>query len=198
MTRVSQGTVLEQWLELERRKTETPPFDLESLSERELLDQLLDLKPGAASFIWREPPREWRRITLSRQAFERLRVVAGPDDMQWRALSPDGTILGAACRIRDSDPDQLTAETGIDVRHILSCRDDPPDDPLVLVDRRDCRPPRVADGNYRATARALTLLETGQYEPVRAYLAICPNPVLDHLRRRACDLACRVLGRRTW
>ncbi|WP_227377076.1 hypothetical protein [Haladaptatus halobius] len=198
MTRVSQDTVLEHWLELERRKADTPSFDTESLSEREMIDRLLRLKPGAASFVWRDAPIEWHRLTLSRRAFERLRVVAGPDELLWRALSPDGTILGAARRIQDGDPDDLTAETGVAVGRILSIRDDPPDEPIVLVDRRDCAPPRVADGNYRATARALTLLETDEYDPVRAYLAVCPRPVLEPLRRRLCDAVRRLLGRRTW
>ncbi|WP_458187236.1 hypothetical protein [Haladaptatus sp. NG-WS-4] len=198
MTRVSQQTVLEHWLELECRKATTPSFDVESLSERETLDRLLRLKPGAAAFVWREAPIEWRRVTLSRRAFERLRVVAGPDGLHWRALSPDGTILGAARRIRDGDPDELTAETGVDVDRVLSLRESRPDEPLVLVDRWNCHPPQVADGNYRATARAVKLLETDEYEPACAYLAVCPEPVIEPLRRRTCEFLRRHLGRRTW
>ncbi len=198
MTRVSQRTVLEQWLELEGRKQHTPSVDPESLTERELLDQLLRLKPGVASFIWREKPISWHRLTLSRGSFEPLRVVDGPENMLWRALSADGTILGAARRIRDCDATRLAAETGVDIDRILSFRENPSDEPLVLVDRQNCLPPRVADGNHRATARALTLLETGSYDPVQVYLARCSPPIVSPLWHRTCAVARRLVGRRTW
>ena len=198
MTRVSQRTVLEKWLELEGRKSNTPSVDLESLTERELLDQLLRVKPSVASFIWREKPISWHRLTLSRGSFESLRVVDGPDDMLWKALSPDETILGGARRILDDDADELARKTGVDIDRIRSFRENPSDEPLVLVNRRNCLPPRVADGNHRATARALSLLETGNYDPVRVYLARCSPPVVSPLLRRACTVARRAVGRRTW
>ena len=99
MQRVSQATVLKHWLRLECHKPEGPALAVESLSERAALDRLLRLKPGAAAFVWREKPVRWYRTTLSRAEFERLRVVEGPDDLLWRALSTDGTVLGAARRI---------------------------------------------------------------------------------------------------
>ncbi|MGA9399302.1 hypothetical protein [Haladaptatus sp.] len=198
MTRVSQRTVLEKWLELEDRKGNTPSVAPDSLTERELLDQLLRVKPGVASFIWREKPISWYRLTLSRGSFENLLVVDGPDDMLWKALSPDGTILGGARRILNGDPAQLTAETGVDIDRILRFRRNPSDEPLVLVDRQNCRPPRVADGNHRATARALELLETDTYDPVQVYLARCSPPVLSPLRQRVCAVTRRSVGRRTW
>ncbi|ODR79310.1 hypothetical protein BG842_09805 [Haladaptatus sp. W1] len=198
MTRVSQATVLRHWLELEQRKPNAPSADLGALSERELLDRLLHLKPGVASFIWREKPISWYRLTLSRRSFERLRVADGPDDLSWRALSPDETILGAARRVAGGDPDALAAETGVDISRVLSFRENPPDEPLVAVDRRDCRPPRVVDGNHRATARALRLVEIGTYDPVRVYLARCSRPLLPHVRRRTCSVVRRLRGRRTW
>ena len=198
MMRVPRRTVLEKWLELEGNKRDTPSENLESLTEDELLDRLLRVKPGAASFIWRETPISWHRLTLSRGSFERLRVVDGPENMLWKALSPDGTILGGARRILDGDPDELAKQTGVDIGRIASFRENPSDEPLVLVDRRNCLPPRVADGNHRATARALTLLETGAYDPVQVYLARCSPPVVSPLRRRACAVARRLVGRPTW
>jgi hypothetical protein len=198
MTRVSQATVLRHWVELEQRKPSVPNRDLESLSERELLDHLLRLKPGVASFIWREKPISWHLLTLSRESFSRLRVVDGPDELLWRALSPDGTILGAARKISVGDPDTLTAETGVDVSRILSFRNDPSNEPLVAVTRRNCLPPRVVDGNHRATARALRLVETGTYEPVSVYLARCERALLPLVRGRACSIAHRLCGRPTW
>ncbi|WP_231187012.1 hypothetical protein [Haladaptatus sp. DYF46] len=198
MTRVSQATVLRHWVELEQRKANVPNRGLEPLSERELLDRLLRLKPGVASFIWREKPISWRRLTLSRESFEHLRVVDGPDGLLWRALSPDGTILGAARAVTAGDPETLTAETGVDISRILSFRENPSNEPLVAVTRRDCHPPRVVDGNHRATARALRLVETGQYEPVSVYLARCERPLAPLVRERACDALRRLRGHPTW
>ncbi|WP_435157658.1 hypothetical protein [Haladaptatus sp. DFWS20] len=200
MTRVSQEHVIKRWLELECRKPEVPSVDVDSLTEREALDALLNAKPGAASFIWREAPIEWQKLTLSRHSFERLRVVAGPGQLSWRALSPDETIRGAANRIvacASEDVDGLTAETGVDIERVLSFSNRLPDGPLVLVDHPDCRPPRVADGNYRATARALNLIETDVYTPVRAYLGVPTRSTLKPLRNRLCELV-RRRCRRTW
>ncbi|WP_440008050.1 hypothetical protein [Halomicrococcus sp. SG-WS-1] len=195
MQRVSQATVLRHWLRLECAKPETPDFAVESLSERAALDHLLDCKPGAAAFVWRDAPVRWYRTTLSPEAFARLRVIEGPEGMLWRSLSPDGTVVGAARRVAGGDPDALAAETGVDVGRVLDVRENPPDEPLVLARREGCEPPYVADGNYRATARALALVETGEYDPVEAYLGVCSRPVLEPLRQRACALVRRALGR---
>ncbi|SIR83668.1 hypothetical protein SAMN05421858_4063 [Haladaptatus litoreus] len=197
MTRVSQEHVIKRWLELETRKSDVPSVDAESLTEREALDELLNAKPGAASFLWREAPIEWREVTLSRHAFERLRVIDGPENLSWRALSPDETVLGAARNVSTGNPDDLTAKTGVDVRQVRSIAENPPDEPLVLVDRRNCRPPRVMDGNYRATARALNLVETGTYDPVSAYVGVPSRPVLKPIRKFVCELV-RRRRRRTW
>ncbi|GAA0235252.1 hypothetical protein ACFFQF_24900 [Haladaptatus pallidirubidus] len=191
MTRISQEHVIKRWLGLESRKPETPSVDVSSLTEREALDELLNAKPGAASFIWREAPIEWRRVTLSRHAFERLRVIDGPETLSWRALSPDETVLGAARQIARCDGEQLddlTAKTGVDVGQVLSIAENPPGEPLVLVDRRNCHAPRVMDGNYRATGRALNLVKTDTYDPVSAYLGTSSRPVLKPIRNVVCEL----------
>jgi len=56
--------------------------------------------------------------------------------------------------------------------------------PLVLTKRRGSGPPTVADGNHRATAIALHLVQIGEYRPQRAYLGIGVNPVLKPLWQR--------------
>ncbi|WP_049972347.1 hypothetical protein [Haladaptatus cibarius] len=203
MTRVSQEHVIKRWLELEVRKPEVPSADVESLTEREALDELLNAKPGAASFLWRETPIEWREVTLSRHAFERLRLIDGPEKLSWRALSPDETVLGAARRIArcnaagGTNLDYLTAKTGVDVRRVRSIAENPLNEPLVLLDRRNCHPPRVMDGNYRATARALNLVEMGTYDPVSAYIGVPSRLVLKPIRTFVYGLV-RRRRRRTW
>ncbi|PSP55320.1 hypothetical protein BRC82_06100 [Halobacteriales archaeon QS_1_67_19] len=193
MHRVPQRSVLKEWLRVERRHPDNEWFPIEPLSEREVLDELLDRNPGAAAFVWRDAPIEWYETALDREAFADLRVVEGPARLRWRALSPDGTVLGAAGRIARGDPDALAAETGVDVRKVLEFRAEPPDEPLVLATRRGCVPRFVADGNHRAAALGLALLD-GEFEPPRAYLGVGANPVVRPLFERICGAVRTLFG----
>jgi hypothetical protein len=180
--------VIKHWLAVERHEATDESEGLPTIDGREALDELLERKPGAAAFFWRARPIEWYRITLSRTEFERLRVIDGPDELSWRALSPDETILGAAKRIEHENPTTLAAETGVDIGRVCRFADMLATGhdlaALVLTKRRGSGPPRVADGNHRASAIALHLLRTGQYRSQRAYLGIGANPVLRPLRHR--------------
>jgi hypothetical protein len=164
----------------------------------EALDALLRRKPGAASAVWRAPPTAWYRLDLSRSRFESLRVVRGPERLGWGALSGDGTVLGAARRVAGGDPDALERETGVDVWAILDYRSAVAADgdvgSLVLSTRRGRAPWHVADGNHRATARALHLVETGAYDPQPAFLGVGGNPVLRPLRERLGGIVDRLRG----
>jgi hypothetical protein len=212
MERVSQATVLRHWLALERRKRDDERPPPEALDERTALDELLEYKPGAADFVWRDAPVEWYRTTLDAETFDRLRVVGGPDGLLWRALSADGTVRGCAERIARGDPDRLAAETGVDIDHVLDLRDRKRDrdrdeggedvggtDPLVLSTRRGCAPYRVADGNHRAVAVALAVLEGEAYTPMEAFVGVGSNPVLRPAYERLCgvvrDVRRRLNGR---
>lgn len=202
MCRVPQSEVIRSWLRMERHRpnsgvnseaetTDLPP--IETLSDRAVLDELLDHKPGAAAFIWRDAPIEWFALRLDRETFERLHVIEGPNDLRWRALSPDDTVVGAARRIAREEPDELTAETGVNIRRVLQFRASLPDGPLVLATRQGCTPITVADGNHRAVALALRLLDGEYYQPPRAYLGIGANPVLRPLLERVCGVVQRTI-----
>lgn len=191
--RVTQVEVLREWLKTERTHPDVEWFPVESLSEREALDELLDRKPGAAAFVWRDAPVEWYALTLDRETFERLRVVEGPESLRWRELSPDGTVVSAARRIARGDPDVLADETDMDVDLIRQFREDPLDRPLVLSTRRGCVPTFVADGNHRAVALALRM-RSGDFTPQRAYLGVGANPVAKPLLERICGVVRGVLG----
>ncbi|WP_134669458.1 hypothetical protein [Halorussus marinus] len=195
MRRVSRQTVLREWLRMERTDAETDRDPVEGLSERAVLDELLDHKPGAAAFVWRDAPVEWYELTLDRETFSRLRVIDGVDGLRWRALAPDDTVLGAARRVAREDPAALTARTGVDVERIRRFRADPPGGPLVLATRRGCVPVTVADGNHRAVALALDLLAGEPVTFPRAYLGRGANPVVGPLRQRVCGFVRGVLGR---
>jgi hypothetical protein len=192
---VPQVEVLREWLKTERRHPDEEWFPIESLTEREALDELLDRKPGAAAFVWRDAPVEWYALTLDRAAFERLQVVEGPENLRWRKLSPDGSVVGAARRIARGDPETLADETGVDVDLVRQFRDDPPEGALVLSTRQGCVPTFVADGNHRAVALALELL-SGDFTPQRAYLGVGANPVVRPLLQRVCGIVSEVLDGR--
>lgn len=191
MERVSQPEVVRHWLRVEREKSAADDVEVDADDADEALDALLRLNPGAAAFIWRDAPIDWYRVELPRGDFLALRVVEGPEHLYWRALSPDNTIRGAAERIASEDPDQLAEATGVDVSKVLTLRDQLPgvaDREFVLSTRRGCSPWTIADGNYRAVAKALYLLEDGEYRPQPAYLGVGANPVVRPLRERICGL----------
>jgi hypothetical protein len=213
--RVPQATVVRHWLRLEAAKdgvdsarggTESATGDpaataddaasVDELSDRAALDELLDRKPGAAAFLWRDAPVEWYRLGLTRAGFDALHVIEGPPDLGWRALARDGTVRGAARRIDRGDPERLVATTGVDVPAVTSLAEEMPavtDDALVLSTRQGCVPWTVADGNHRAVATALALRRGASYQPQPAYLGVGVNPVASSLWERLCGVARRVV-----
>ncbi len=193
MRHVSQVEVLREWLRVERSHPEVDWFPIESLSEREALDELLDRKPGAAAFVWRDAPVRWYETTLHRADFEGLQLVEGPPSLRWRALSPDGTVCAAADRIARGDPDELAAETDVDVRTVLEFVEEMPEGPLVVSTREGCVPRYVADGNHRAVALSLRM-RSGEFSPQCAYLGVGRNRVAKPLSERVCGAVRGVFG----
>ncbi|MFB6140072.1 MAG: hypothetical protein ABEJ26_06530 [Halosimplex sp.] len=164
------------WLRREQRK----PYRKFAVDggERdwELVGTLLCQCPFQAAFLWRYPI-EWYRTELSESEFERLRVIEGPPDESWRVLSPDGTVRGAAERIR---ADGLTGVyEGIDVDYIhrraRAFDDGHEPERLTLFRSPEAETPAVADGNHYATAKTLHLLDGGSYVPQPAYLALAAS-----------------------
>lgn len=180
---MSREEVIRTWLARERDKNGEESGDP---SADEAFDALLTENPGAAAFLWRDAPLSCYRLVLSRARFDRLHVIEGPEELGWRALSPDGTVRGCARRIDRDDPDRLAHETGVDVGTIERlARERPvPTAPLVLSTRRGAVPWHVADGNHRAVATALALRRGAGYEPRTAYLCVGANPVLGPLLQR--------------
>jgi len=195
MQRVRQAAVVRAWLRREAANPSTAfDDDIASMTDRERLVALLDLKPGASRFVVTAPSLRWYRLALDEPALRRLRLIACPEQTLWRSLSPDGTVGGAADRIARIDPDRLTAESGVDVNYITSLAEETgAAEPLVAHTRRGHAPWTIADGNHRAVARAL--LSTGPFEPQPTYLAVEPNSVVRPLRERLLGLLRRALGR---
>ncbi|WP_129114908.1 hypothetical protein [Halegenticoccus tardaugens] len=208
MRRVSQRTIVDHWLASESRKPGVASIDPASLDDDGALDRLLRLKPGAASFLWREAPIDWYRVRLTGGQLRRLRVIGGPPRSLWGALSPDGTVDGAARRVESADPRRLAKRTGVDVPRIVRLADEAsgggdgggselPD--LVCFARRPWVRPFVADGNHRAVAAALALRRGDPYRPLGAYLGVGRNrprgAVAEAVRSLLWAVRTRVAGR---
>ena len=192
--RAQQSAAVRAWL---RREAANPAvaFDTDpsSLTDQDALAALIDLKPGASRFLITEPSLRWYRTTLDRDAVQSLRLIACPAGTLWAALSPDGTVGGAADRIAASDPERLAAETGVDVPHIRSLAGADTVDPIVAHTARGWTPWTVADGNHRAVARALAPAD--ECTPLTAYLAVRPNPVVGPLWARLLGAVWRLVCR---
>lgn len=180
MERVDQRTVVASWLERRGRSADVGSNLHPMVAERMLVSELLCRFPYEASFIW-EHPVEWYETTLSEAAFRELRVIEGPDGESWRKLSPDHTVLGAARRIAEEDIREPVDD--VNVAHVreLAGRFDAGGsrEPLVLFKPAWDAAPYVADGNHRATAAALHLLQTNEYVPQPAFLAVRQYVHLD-------------------
>lgn len=194
---VDEDTVVRHWLRVERDDPETD----KGLTDEEALHSLMHQMPGPSAYIWQYRPMDWYRITLNRHEFEQLRPVPCPDDFTWDALCDGGTIMDGARKIVDEDDAYLEEETQVDVEKIRSYQeqlwtaDDLP--ALVIAKRRGCRNPRILDGNHRAMAIALHLLEQEQYVPIEAYIGIGAQPVLQPFMERVCFAVKRlVFGKR--
>lgn len=140
------------------------PGAVASLSGREALDLLLRAKPGAAGFLARDEAVAWYRTAVNPGAFPRLRLVESPPGTLWRALAPDRSPVTAARAVAAGDPDALADGTGVDVRRMLAMRDSLDGgtraaDPLVVRTRRGRAPWTIVDGNHRAVARAMELVD---------------------------------------
>ncbi|WP_276300267.1 hypothetical protein [Halorussus lipolyticus] len=171
--RVPQTEVVRSWLERECRKGDLDHQLDDETPDWELVGLLFAHQPFQAAFVWRYPVT-WYRTEFDEETFRRLRVIEGPRDESWRKLSPDGTILGAARRIRESG---LRGQfEDIDVDHIRRLADRTPEAERIVCFRRGTGTPSVADGNHYATGCALRLLRTGEYEPQQAYLGVRRYP----------------------
>ena len=196
--RVRGERVVRYWLGRELDDGADAP-DPERLPFDEALDALLSTNPGAASFVWRETPIQWYRLTIDPETFTGLRPVGGPETLLWRDLSTDGTLFGVAERIDEAGYGSLAGDTDVDLDAVATYRDDVaagrPLDPLVVRTRRGRTPWVVVDGNHRATGVALHSIETGEYVPQTAYVAVTANPVVRPAIARIRGVLQRLGGR---
>jgi len=216
MTPVGQSAVVRHWLRAElagpgsgatpgpsRRRVS--PSALADLSDREALDALLNRKPGAAGFLAAAGSVAWHETTVAPDRLGDLRLIDAPTGLGWRSLAPDLSPVTAAGRILDADRDILAAAVDVDVDHVRRIREGlggSAAPPLVIRTRRGRAPWVVADGNHRAVARAIRVLEAeragepvAELAPQPVYVGERPNPVVRPLVERLRGGLARLLGR---
>jgi len=178
---VDQATVVRHWLRRESdaaasgraagpavdagaNEAVPDPDAIGALSDREALDALLRAKPGAANVLARGESVEWYRTAVDGDGFRALRLIESPPGMLWRSLAPDRSPTTAARTILRRDPQTLACEAGVDVDRVLAIRDaldarGGPAPALIALTRRGRAPWTVVDGNHRAVARAIELVD---------------------------------------
>ena len=172
---VSDTDVMRYWLGEEVDETDGD-LDPEALgTEPALRQELLD-RNDIAERVFGAEPADWYRADLSADELRNLRVVVGPHDEDWRALTDDNRIESVAERIRDADDvERLDEKSPKDLREVVEFADDLAeggDVGRLVVVKEGEDPAYVADGNHRAVAHVLHLLRGGEFEGQDAYLGV--------------------------
>lgn len=172
---VSPEQVMRYWLREEVDDADDP-VDPDALdTEPALRQELFDRKP-IAERVFGVEPADWYHADLSEEELRDLRVVVGPRERGWRALSDDNRIESIAERVREADDlAELDDNTPKDLREVseLAAGIDPegPESRLIVVKEGDDLA-YVADGNHRAVAHVFHLLEGGGFAGQEAYLGV--------------------------
>ena len=173
---VSPTDVMRYWLGEELDDDPDSDLDPDELAtEPTLREELLERKPIAGR-VFASETAEWYDVELSAEELKNLRVVVGEHDEDWRAITDDDRIESVARRIMEVDDlsefDEATPKNLDKVVGLAEeFADSRPESRLVVVKEGD-DPAYVADGNHRAVAHVLYLLNGGEYEGHRAYLGI--------------------------
>lgn len=181
MQPVSLPDVARNWLRREERKPYRGGRAVEPDHDWAVVGDLFCRCPFQAAFV-RRYGVSWYRTELGREAFDRLRVIDGPPDESWRALSPDGTVRGAAERIRVEDLRGWFEDVDVDyVRRRAAGFGSETDEESerLTVFRPPGATPYVADGNHYATAKALYLLDGGAFAEQPVYLGVVEEESAD-------------------
>ena len=172
---VSDTEVMRYWLGEEVDEVDGDLDPDEIGTEPALRQELLDRNDIAERAFGAEVA-DWYRVDLSADGLRNLRVVVGPRDEDWRALTEDNRIESIARRINEADDvERLDEEAPKDLLEVIEFADDLADGGDVgrlVVIREGEDPAYVADGNHRAVAHVLHLLRGGEFEGQEAYLGV--------------------------
>lgn len=174
MGRVPQTEVIRYWLDDETDQ------DTAHLETEEELYQELRRHQGGPTSIFKNHEIEWELIELPENEFRNLRIVKGPPDNDWRTFLPDDRgpaprLAAIARRIRTVDrPEGLPEDAASKVPKVRDLQDAYQSGSrlgrLILLQEASWSVPWIADGNHRAAAIMLALLDGASYRPQEAYL----------------------------
>jgi len=196
---VSREAVLRHWLHLESRKRDET-LAVDAMDERELLAALMERTSGENRLLWRTGATTWRRGPVTERRLRRLRTVAAPDGLGWHRVAPEESVFTAARRIRDAEvTDDTTPLVDVEaIRRIARGLPEADLNDLVLVTGQTTTSPRVVDGNHRAVAVALHLLDGGEMPDLSAYVGVVEARPLALLRTKLRWLARGYLRGERW
>ena len=176
LERVSREQVMRYWLREELDDAEDDPLDPDAIeTEPALSEELFERKPIAERAFGAETA-DWYHGDLSESELRNLRVVVGPHEQDWRAVTDDDRIESIAERIYEADElGELDEEIPKNLTKVLEMADaiesSGPESRLVVLKEGD-DPAYVADGNHRAVAHVLHLVRGEEFAGQEAYLGV--------------------------
>lgn len=188
MRRVPEERVVRRWYaavapDANSPTPEAPPYE-----------QLFEVCPAAAAFLWEHPPSAWYHTELDREAFRELslsRVTAHHGLIQ---LADDNHVGTCADRLFDGNLEQLASEFDFDLETILRVATNYPNidwqEPIVTKPS-GCAPRTIRHGGHRAVGVALAWRHEKPFKALSVYQAELPNPILKPLKARLCGLILR-------
>lgn len=200
LRRVDREEVIRHWTTREFEKRGEATDALNNMDETALLDALMGRTSGENRPVWRPREVRWYHAVATEPQFRRLRIVHTPKGLGWDRVAPDHRVLTAARRIRDGEVTDDTSPQ-VDVAAICRLAADLPEgdvEDLILTGAQTTAPPHVVDGNHRATAVALSLLETGRMPDLCVYVGIVTTRPLATLLAKLRWFARGHLGGEWW
>lgn len=152
--------------------------DVESTSSRDKSLQDLQSRQRGPTSIFENYSIDWSYTQLSETEFRNLRIVKGPSDKDWRLLAPESNsqipmLETVAKEVKSktvneiAEPIRDKVEKVRDLVEVVRKGDE--FEPIIILQERNQKYPWIADGNHRAVAKYIYLLETGEYNGQEAY-----------------------------
>lgn len=167
---VSRNEVVTQWLEMELKKDANENFDISSnIQECEDVARLLVHKPDAASIFWKHDFK-WYRHQISEDEFQTLNTV-------WDGIS----VFEAAENIKEGTS-TLSEDKQEKIESIAENSIDDRGPWIIYRSKGFWSDASVADGNHRAVATALQIIQGEKYQPQTTYVGYPSRGLSKYVR----------------
>lgn len=167
MQKIGESAVIADWLEKELEKDRKSPFEIgedHTSREHEKFAQLLAQKPGSARVFLNYNLR-WCQTTLSEEEFRNLKVIWGENRT---AIKNAQDILNGESSLLPAQKDHI--------QEIANNYEQYPERWVLNRRRKPGSGPFLQDGNHRAVATALRLLQGHGFSEKMVYIGY---PSLD-------------------